>query len=140
MYSNESDEFLIQQFRSGNNQCFDVILSKYQQRVFSYVLKMVKDTDLANDLFQEVFIKVITNLKKENYNHEGKLLSWILRIAHNQVIDYFRKEAKMPIAGRSPGLSEDFDIFDLLELEELSAEDMLAVSYTHLTLPTMLMV
>lgn len=138
MYSNESDEFLIQQFRSGNNQCFDILLSKYQQRVFSYIFKMVKDTDLANDLFQEVFIKVITNLKKENYNHEGKLLSWILRIAHNQVIDYFRKEAKMPIAGRSPSLSDDFDIFDLLKLEELSAEDMLVNKQIILDLRTLI--
>lgn len=125
MYSDKSDEFLINQFRSGNNQCFDILLSKYQQRVFSYVIKMVKDQDLANDIFQEVFIKVITSLKKDNYSHEGKLLSWILRIAHNQVIDHFRKDAKMPIVGRSSNLSEEFDIFDLLHLEELSQEDIL---------------
>lgn len=122
MYSNKSDEFLIKQFRSGNNKCFDIILDKYQQRVFSYILKMIKDQDLANDIFQEVFIKVITNLKKENYNHEGKLISWILRIAHNQVIDYFRKDSKMPIAGRSSNFSDDFNIFDFLNLEEDSIE------------------
>jgi RNA polymerase sigma-70 factor (ECF subfamily) len=125
MFSNKSDEFLINQFRSGNNQCFDVILNKYQQRVFSYIIKLVKDQDLANDIFQEVFIKVITNLKKDNYSHEGKLLSWILRISHNQVIDYFRKDAKMPIAGRSSNLNEDFDIFNLLNLEEISQEDLI---------------
>jgi RNA polymerase sigma-70 factor (ECF subfamily) len=125
MLSEKSDEFLIKQFKSGNNQCFDIILNKYQQRVFSYILKMVKDQDLANDIFQEVFIKVITNLKKENYNHEGKLISWILRIAHNQVIDFFRKDAKMPIAGRSSNLSEDFNIFDLINLEEDSIEDVI---------------
>jgi RNA polymerase sigma-70 factor (ECF subfamily) len=83
---------------------------------------MIKDQDLANDIFQEVFIKVITNLKKENYNHEGKLISWILRIAHNQVIDYFRKDSKMPIAGRSSNFSDDFNIFDFLNLEEDSIE------------------
>jgi RNA polymerase sigma-70 factor (ECF subfamily) len=125
MFSNKSDEFLINQFRSGNNQCFDIILNKYQQRIFSYIIKLVKDQDLANDIFQEVFIKVITNLKKDNYSHEGKLLSWILRISHNQVIDYFRKDAKMPIAGRSSNLNEDFDIFDLLNLEEISQEDLI---------------
>jgi RNA polymerase sigma-70 factor (ECF subfamily) len=84
---------------------------------------LVKDQDLANDIFQEVFIKVITNLKKDNYSHEGKLLSWILRISHNQVIDYFRKDAKMPIAGRSSRLSDDFNIFDLIHLEEDSIEE-----------------
>ena len=98
MYANESDEILVNKFRSGDNKSFDAILLKYQQRVFSYILKMVKDQDLTNDIFQEVFIKVITSLKKDHYNHEGKLLSWILRIAHNQVIDHFIKDSKMPIA------------------------------------------
>ena len=97
MYANESDEILVNKFRSGDNKSFDAILLKYQQRVFSYIFKMVKDQDLTNDIFQEVFIKVITSLKKDHYNHEGKLLSWILRIAHNQVIDHFRKDSKMPI-------------------------------------------
>jgi len=128
MYADKSDEYLIHQYRSGNNKCFDALLSKYQDRVFSYIMQMVKDYDLANDIFQEVFIKVITNLKKENYNHENKLLSWILRITHNQVIDHFRKDAKMPIAGRSPKLSEDFNIFDVLDLEEESIEDVMVNS------------
>lgn len=128
MYADKSDEYLIHQYRSGNNKCFDALLSKYQDRVFSYIMQMVKDYDLANDIFQEVFIKVITNLKKENYNHENKLLSWILRITHNQVIDHFRKDAKMPIAGRSPKLSEDFNIFDVLDLEEESIEDVIVNS------------
>ena len=128
MYVDKSDEYLIHQYRSGNNKCFDALLSKYQDRVFSYIMQMVKDYDLANDIFQEVFIKVITNLKKENYNHENKLLSWILRITHNQVIDHFRKDAKMPIAGRSPKLSEDFNIFDVLDLEEESIEDVMVNS------------
>jgi RNA polymerase sigma-70 factor (ECF subfamily) len=125
MYANESDEILVNKFRSGDNKCFDAILLKYQQRVFSYILKMVKDQDLTNDIFQEVFIKVITSLKKDHYNHEGKLLSWILRIAHNQVIDHFRKDSKMPIAGRSPSLKDDFNIFDLLDLKEDSVEDIM---------------
>lgn len=128
MYADKSDEYLIHQYRSGNNKCFDALLSKYQDRVFSYIMQMVKDYDLANDIFQEVFIKVITNLKKENYKHENKLLSWILRITHNQVIDHFRKDAKMPIAGRSPKLSEDFNIFDVLDLEEESIEDVMVNS------------
>ena len=85
---------------------------------------MVKDHDNTNDIFQEVFIKVIRSLKKDTYNHEGKLLSWILRIAHNQVIDYFRKDSKMPLAGRSNS-NEDYDVFDHIKLEEKSAEDVM---------------
>ena len=125
MYSNISDDFLIKEFKSGNDKCFDIILEKYQQRVFSYILKLVKNQELANDIFQEVFIKVITNLKKENYNHEGKLISWILRIAHNQVIDFFRKDSKMSFVGRSANVSEEFNIFDLIHLEDESIEDVL---------------
>ena len=125
MYSQISDDILIKEFKSGNNKCFDIILEKYQQRVFSYIFKMVKDQELTNDIFQEVFIKVITNLKKENYNHEGKLISWILRIAHNQAIDFFRKDSKMSIVGRSSNVSDDFNIFDLIHLEDDSIEDIM---------------
>ena len=125
MYVNYSDDFLIKQFRKGNSKCFDQLLERYKQRVFSYIFQMVRDHDNTNDIFQEVFIKVIKSLKKDTYNHEGKLLSWILRIAHNQVIDYFRKNSKMPIAGRSSNSNEDFDIFDYIKLEEKSAEDVM---------------
>ena len=124
MYASKSDEFLILQFKSGNDSSFDVLLSRYQSKVFSYVMQLVKDYDLANDIFQEVFIKVVINLKKESYHHEGKLLSWILRIAHNQVIDHFRKSSKMPIAGRTSA-NPDFDIFSVIKLEESSVEDVM---------------
>jgi len=125
MYVNDSDDFLIKQFRKGNSKCFDQLLDRYKQRVFSYIFYFVLDHDNTNDIFQEVFIKVIKSLKKDTYNHEGKLLSWILRIAHNQVIDYFRKNSKMPIAGRSSNSNEDFNIFDHIKLEEKSAEDVM---------------
>ncbi len=124
MYASKSDEFLILQFKSGNDSAFDVILSRYQTKVFSYIMQLVKDYDLANDIFQEVFIKVVINLKKESYNHEGKLLSWILRIAHNQVIDFFRKSSKMPYIGRNSA-NPDFDIFSVIKLEESSIEDVI---------------
>ena len=124
MYASKSDEFLIQQFRSGNNTAFDILLKRYQSKVFSYIMQLVKDHDLANDIFQEVFIKVVINLKKESYHHEGKLLSWILRISHNQVIDHFRKSSKMPFVGRSSS-NPDFDIFSVLKLEDSSIEDVM---------------
>tara|TARA_Y100001978_G_scaffold75851_1_gene68015 strand:- start:1872 stop:2465 length:594 start_codon:yes stop_codon:yes gene_type:complete len=124
MYASKSDEFLIQQFRSGNNTAFDILLKRYQSKVFSYIMQLVKDYDLANDIFQEVFIKVVINLKKESYHHEGKLLSWILRISHNQVIDHFRKSSKMPFVGRSSS-NPDFDIFSVLKLEDSSIEDVM---------------
>tara|TARA_B100000927_G_scaffold266993_1_gene240822 strand:- start:1716 stop:2312 length:597 start_codon:yes stop_codon:yes gene_type:complete len=125
MCSEISDDVLIKKFKLGDNKSFDILLNKYQHRVFSYIFKMVKDNELANDIFQDVFIKVITSLKKDNYNHEGKLISWILRIAHNQVIDFYRKDSKMSIIGRSANVSPDFNIFDLINLEEDSIEDLI---------------
>ena len=73
---------------------------------------------------------MIRSLKKDTYNHEGKLLSWILRIAHNQVIDFFRKDSKMPVAGRSNS-NEDYDVFDHIKLEEKSAEDVMIDSANY---------
>mgnify|MGYP001226253134 CR=1 FL=1 len=125
MCSEISDDVLIKNFKLGDNKSFDILLNKYQHRVFSYIFKMVKDNELANDIFQDVFIKVITSLKKDNYNHEGKLISWILRIAHNQVIDFYRKDSKMSIIGRSANVSPDFNIFDLINLEDDSIEDLI---------------
>jgi RNA polymerase sigma-70 factor (ECF subfamily) len=120
--SDIGDDQLIINFVNGESKAFDVLLKKYQNRIFSYIIQLVHDNDLANDIFQDVFIKVVTNLKKKSYNHQGKFLSWVLRIAHNQVIDHFRKDAKMPSVGKSSS-DEDFNIFDVLKLEESSIED-----------------
>lgn len=123
MYDSDiGDDQLIENFVKGDNKAFDVLLKKYQNRIFSYIIQLVHDHDLANDIFQDVFIKVVTHLKRKSYNHQGKFLSWVLRIAHNQVIDHFRKDAKMPSVGKS-ATNDDFNIFDVLKLEESSIED-----------------
>ena len=123
MYDSDiGDDQLIENFVKGDNKAFDVLLKKYQNRIFSYIIQLVHDNDLANDIFQDVFIKVVTHLKRKSYNHQGKFLSWVLRIAHNQVIDHFRKDAKMPSVGKS-ATNDDFNIFDVLKLEESSIED-----------------
>ena len=123
MYDSDiGDDQLIENFVKGDNKAFDVLLKKYQNRIFSYIIQLVHDHDLANDIFQDVFIKVVTHLKRKSYNHQGKFMSWVLRIAHNQVIDHFRKDAKMPSVGKSAS-NDDFNIFDVLKLEESSVED-----------------
>jgi RNA polymerase sigma-70 factor, ECF subfamily len=123
MYNSDiGDDQLIINFVKGDSKAFDMLLNKYQTRVFSYIIQLVQDHDLANDIFQDVFIKVVTHLKRKSYNHQGKFLSWVLRIAHNQVIDHFRKDSKMPSAGKNSS-NEDFNIFDVLKLEEASIED-----------------
>jgi len=91
-------------------------------------MKMVKNSDEANDIFQETFIKVIATLKKGRYKEEGKFLPWVMRIAHNLVIDHFRNSSKMPIVGRkSNSENEEFDIFKILKLEECTIEDELVL-------------
>jgi len=118
------DRILIKSYQSGNEQSFEVLLRKHQDRVFAYINKLIKDNDVSNDIFQDTFIKVITTLKRGKYNEEGKFLPWVMRIAHNLVIDYFRKSSKMKIVGRnSLNNNQDFDIFSVLELKESSIED-----------------
>lgn len=87
-----SDEELVELYIDGSNEAFDVILSRYQDYLFSYVLLMVKDRDCADDIFQDVFVKVISSLKSGQYTNQGGLFrNWLMRIAHNVVIDHFRR-------------------------------------------------
>ena len=122
------DKDLVRQYVDGNEKAFEVLLTRYQDRVYGYAYMMVKDDDLANDIFQDAFIKVVSTLKRGKYNEEGKFLPWVMRITHNLVIDHFRKSSKMPIAGRGNGNEEDkFDIFNVLKLEDCTIEDELVM-------------
>lgn len=89
---NRTDEELVSMYADNNNEAFDVLLKRHKNRVFSYILTAVKDRDEANDLFQETFIKAITTIKQGKYTEKGKFNSWIIRIAHNLIIDSYRKE------------------------------------------------
>lgn len=92
--SKVSDQVLITNYLNGDESSFETLLLKYKDRVFSQLYLMVKNRDLAEDLFQETFIKVVNTLKVGKYNHEGKFLPWVKRIAHNLAIDHFRKLKK----------------------------------------------
>ena len=87
-----TDEELVQLYAEGNNEAFDILLLRHKKRVYTYIYTTVKDIDIANDLFQETFIKAITTINRGRYTEKGKFSSWILRISHNLTIDYFRKE------------------------------------------------
>ena len=91
------DNTLIQQYLNGNNEAFETLLSRYKQRIFSFIYSKIKDRDLADDIFQDTFIKVIKTLKKGTYNDEGRFLSWVMRIAHNLIVDHFRRKQRMPM-------------------------------------------
>ena len=121
MHASFSDSELIRAYRGGDEQAFEILLTRHQERVYTKIHFIVRDSDLANDLFQDTFIKVLGLLKAGKYIEEGKFLPWILRIAHNMAIDHFRRNKKMKMV-RS---REDFDVFSILDTGETHIEDKL---------------
>lgn len=107
---NISDQQLVSAFLSGDSFSIERLIIRHKDKVFGYILSKVKDVDLANDLFQEVFIKVINKLKEGKYNEEGKFISWVMRISHNMIIDHFRKTSRI----RMVRPTDEFNIFDTI--------------------------
>ena len=91
------DNILIQQYLKGDNDSFEILLTKYKQRIYSFIYSKIKDRNIADDVFQDTLIKVIQTLKKGKYNEEGRFVSWVMRIAHNLIIDHFRRQQRMPM-------------------------------------------
>jgi RNA polymerase sigma-70 factor (ECF subfamily) len=127
MCASFSDSDLIRAYRGGDDKAFEILLSRHQDRVFTKIYFIVRDTDIANDLFQDTFIKVLGLLKSGKYVEEGKFRPWILRIAHNIAIDHFRRNKKMPLV-RS---REDYDIFSIIDTGEIHIEDKLVSDQIH---------
>lgn len=94
-YDNFTDQMLIDAFVDGDKKCIGVLIERYKSKVYSYILVNVKNSSVADDIFQDTFVKVISSLKSKAYSDEGKFLPWVMRIAHNLVIDYFRYEKNM---------------------------------------------
>ncbi|MBK7466296.1 MAG: sigma-70 family RNA polymerase sigma factor [Saprospiraceae bacterium] len=122
-----SDQALIELYINGDEKAFQTLLERHQQKIYTSIYLFVKDRDMAEDLFQEVFIKIIDTLRKGNYNHEGKFSQWATRIAYNMCVDQFRRGKKRT----KVSTTEDFDIFDVLELPDDNREDQLIKSETH---------
>jgi RNA polymerase sigma factor (sigma-70 family) len=123
MYQTEiGDNLLINSYLSGNEKSLEDLIARHKERVYSYIMMMVKDEAMADDLFQDVFIKVIKTLKKGEYNEEGKFLPWVLRIAHNLIIDAFRRAKRVPHISGDEG---ENNLFSRLELKENNIEDEL---------------
>ena len=92
-----NDRELVEMYQQGNEDCLNVLIERHQKRIFSAILFLVNNRELAEDIFQDTFVKVINTLKKGSYNEEGKFLPWVLRISHNLVIDHFRRNQRMPM-------------------------------------------
>lgn len=106
-----SDKKLVKNYLDGDNSSFEELLTRHKSRVFAFIMSKIKNKDISEDIFQDTFIKVINSLQKGKYNEEGKFLPWMMRIAHNLVIDHFRRESKM----KNIRSTEDFNIFDTIE-------------------------
>ena len=106
-----NDQELVRQYLEGNEKAFELLLTRHKRKVWSHIYLLVRDRELTEDLFQDTFIKVVHTLKStDKYNEEGKFLPWVMRIAHNLVIDHFRRVKKMPLT-RS---KDDHDVFATL--------------------------
>ncbi len=114
-----SDAILISRFINGDEKSLGLLIDKYKNRIYSFIYSKVLDKNATEDIFQDTFIKVINTLKKGNYREEGKFLPWTMRIAHNLVIDFFRKNNKIKVFDNT----DEFDIFSILKDESLNVEN-----------------
>lgn len=121
------DSTLVSNYIKGDEVALEVLIKRHQQRLFSFIYSKVKDRDHTEDLFQDTFIKVIRTLKKGSYNEEGKFLPWVMRIAHNLVIDHFRKSNRMSVYKNT----DEFDIFSVLGDPSLNVEKKMIKTQIH---------
>lgn len=118
-----TDDVLVKSFVEGNNAAFEVLLTRYQHKVYYYILQIVRDKELAEDIFQETFIKAIITIRQGRYYDSGKFLAWVNRIAHNLIIDHFRKQKNETTISAD---SYDYDIFQHADIVDMSIEDILS--------------
>ncbi|GMN05366.1 sigma-70 family RNA polymerase sigma factor [Croceitalea sp. MTPC5] len=115
------DSILVSNYVAGDEKALEVLINRHNQRITSFIYSKVLDRDITEDIFQDTFIKVIKTLKRGSYNEEGKFLPWVMRIAHNLIIDHFRKNKRMP---KFEG-NDDFNIFSVIKDDKLNAEKQL---------------
>lgn len=113
-----SDAILVTRYISGNENALEILIKRHKQRIYSFIYSKVFDKDVAEDIFQDTFVKVIRTLKRGKYNEEGKFLPWVMRISHNLIIDFFRKNNRMPKFDNTG----EFSIFSVLSDTTLNAE------------------
>jgi RNA polymerase sigma-70 factor (ECF subfamily) len=126
-FSKLSDHELIQSFVAGNSSALETLVLRHKDKIYTSILFLVKDKYLAEDIFQDVFIRVIDTVRGGRYTEEGKFLPWAMRIAHNLCVDHFRKVKRTPTIKTG----EDQDIFEVLNFTEESAEDRMIKKQSH---------
>jgi len=123
-----SERELITEYLKGNNSSLQPLIERHKSRLFAYIFMLVKDKQLADDIFQDTYVKVINTLKSGKYNDEGKFIQWVMRIAHNLVIDHFRKSKKQNFV---ESYNPEYSIFDTIKLTDPSIEEKLVTEQIH---------
>ncbi|GAB1403164.1 MAG: sigma-70 family RNA polymerase sigma factor [Lentimicrobiaceae bacterium] len=123
-----SDQVLINRYLSGNEACLEQLITRHKTKVFSYIFMVVKNKQHADDIFQDTFIKVINTLKSGAYKEEGKFIQWVMRIAHNLVIDHFRKVKRLPVVENT---HDDYNLMDNIHVYDESVEDRIITEQIH---------
>lgn len=115
------DALLVKNYMSGDENALTTLINRHQTKIYSFIYSKISDRDISDDIFQDTFIKVIKTLKSNSYNEEGKFLPWVMRIAHNLIIDHFRRNKKMPLFRET----EEFSIFSLMTDKSLTIENQM---------------
>ena len=131
----KSDKELIERYQNGDVHSFELLIGRYQKQVYSYILTLVKDKQLADDVFQDTLVKVIQTIKSKGYKDDGRFVQFAMRIAHNLVIDHFRKENRIPTVESS---SEDYNYIDNVPITDHSVEQGMIVDQVHSDLHRMI--
>jgi len=131
----KSDKELIERYQDGDVHSFELLIGRYQKQVYSYILTLVKDKQLADDVFQDTFVKVIQTIKSKGYKDDGRFVQFAMRIAHNLVIDHFRKENRLPTVESS---SEDYNYIDNVPITDYSVEQNMVIDQVHSDLHRMI--
>ena len=120
-----TDSWLISEYRNGNEKTLSILIERHQKDLFSFIFYKLMDEDLANDIFQDSFMKIIVTLKEGRYNEEGKFILWAKRIAHNLIIDHYRVKSKHIKVSETSYDNDEFSIFDLISGNEENIEEKL---------------
>ncbi len=112
------DAVLVKNYVEGNESALAILINRHQSKIYGFIFSKISDRVVSDDVFQDTFVKVIKTLKSNSYNEEGKFLPWVMRIAHNLIIDHFRKNKKMPMTRET----EEFSIFSIMTDKSLTAE------------------
>ena len=133
--SNNQDPFLVSSYIDGNQKSLEKLINKYRPKIFNFIQSKISNRDISEDIFQETFIKVIHTLKKGLYNEEGKFISWVMRIAHNLIVDHFRKSSRIKFFKSR----ENFDVFKLISDDIPNIENTIINEQVNIDLNKMIL-